>query len=430
MERGGNTGYSYVPNSDIDRIIATDGKEYGQNVLLDGAYVTDRVRKPKMSRTQFEDETFEYGQGGGISKAESIKEEMYKAFESYLTGKNSDEQLISKLQRILGKRRWFRYFQGDTGASDPSSVKYGLSSSRSNLDYEKENMQYALDNRSLQIYDYSGEEMFSQGGSVQKVNLGTGEMDLEDAIKMYEDKIKAQGRIVNARDEDMLEQLKRMRNKYAKGGMTEHGLEIGDEIIEDRAFDGDEDRVVVFNHNTKEGHLIDLNRGRRFGRGGGIDEPIVRNKKENDWNGKFNFFLENNETPVKKGNLIEMAYKTTNGIDSAIPQSMLKGVDDTFFFVYDYQDNKFGELVDLRQKLKWSDNYVDVTMVVDGELIYGDELPDYLTNPTFHQAVDYMFKHDEVEAFDIRPRNKMAMGGEITAEERNQALKNSPKLNF
>jgi hypothetical protein len=69
-------------------------------------------------------------------------------------------------------------------------------------------------------------------------------------------------------------------------------------------------------------------------------------------------------------------------------------------------------------------------MVVDGELIYGDELPDYLTNPTFHQAVDYMFKHDEVEAFDIRPRNKMAMGGEITAEERNQALKNSPKLNF
>jgi hypothetical protein len=86
--KGGNTGYSYVPNSDIDRIIAKDGKEYGQNVLLDGAYVTDRVRKPKMSRTQFEDETFEYGQGGNIGVYERqlatleneirLKESQYK----------------------------------------------------------------------------------------------------------------------------------------------------------------------------------------------------------------------------------------------------------------------------------------------------------------------------------------------------------------
>ena len=70
---GGNVDYTYVPNSDIDRIIAKDGKEYGQNVLLDGAYVTDKVRKPKMSRTQFEDETFEYGQGGGIEEKDKGK---------------------------------------------------------------------------------------------------------------------------------------------------------------------------------------------------------------------------------------------------------------------------------------------------------------------------------------------------------------------
>jgi hypothetical protein len=57
---------------------------------------------------------------------------------------------------------------------------------------------------------------------------------------------------------------------FAKGGMAEHGLEIGDEIIEDRAYEGDENRIVVFNHINKEGHLIDLDKGKRYANGGKI----------------------------------------------------------------------------------------------------------------------------------------------------------------
>jgi hypothetical protein len=67
-KKGGNTGYTYVPNADIEKIIAKDGKEYGQKVLLDGAYVTDKVRTPKMSRTQFEDETYSFGNGGNLGR--------------------------------------------------------------------------------------------------------------------------------------------------------------------------------------------------------------------------------------------------------------------------------------------------------------------------------------------------------------------------
>ena len=63
-------------------------------------------------------------------------------------------------------------------------------------------------------------DKFAEGGEAQKVNLGNGEIDLDEAIKIYEEKIKAQGRVVNARDEDMLEKLKKMKNKYTGGGET------------------------------------------------------------------------------------------------------------------------------------------------------------------------------------------------------------------
>lgn len=110
------------------------------------------------------------GEAGDDSKADGIKKQMYKAFESYLSNKISDEQLVSKLKRILGKRRWFRYFKGDTGASDFDSVKRALSE-RVNREGEKESMQIALDTKGLQIYDYYGDEMFAKGGYVSKGEL-------------------------------------------------------------------------------------------------------------------------------------------------------------------------------------------------------------------------------------------------------------------
>jgi len=64
-----------------------------------------------------------------------------------------------------------------------------------------------------------GSSIMKHGGGL-KVNLGSGEMDLEDAIKMYEDKIKSQGRVTNERDENMLKQLKNMRGKMKDGGAT------------------------------------------------------------------------------------------------------------------------------------------------------------------------------------------------------------------
>jgi hypothetical protein len=131
---------------------------------------------------------------------------------------------------------------------------------------------------------------------------------------------------------------------------------------------------------------------------------ISRNKNKNDYNSMFEFFVENNYQPIGKRDLINMAYESSNGIDSAIPQSMAGDVDNTAYYVYDYQTDKMGELVDLREKLKFSNVKVDVTIVQDDELKYGDDLPSELQNATFHQALNYVFKNDDVEKFAIRPK--------------------------
>ena len=141
---------------------------------------------------------------------------------------------------------------------------------------------------------------------------------------------------------------------------------------------------------------------------------IVRNKNKNDWKSMFDFYIKYNETPVSKGVLMGMAYTSTRGVDSAIPQSLWGELDDTFYYVYDYTDKSLGELVDLRQKLKFSNNKVDVTIVVNGDVLYKERLPEELQNATFHQALKYVFNNDEVEAFDIRPKTKeMAKGGKV-----------------
>lgn len=58
------------------------------------------------------------------------------------------------------------------------------------------------------------ERKFEKGGMTEKDKL-------DEAIKHFEDKIKKQGRITNARDEEHLSRLKELRKSFAKGGKIE-----------------------------------------------------------------------------------------------------------------------------------------------------------------------------------------------------------------
>ena len=71
--RGGTT---YIPNRDIESIKLRYGKTIKGSRLLDGAYAKGNLKLPTMSRTQFEDESFEYAKGGGIKSEYHIFEGM------------------------------------------------------------------------------------------------------------------------------------------------------------------------------------------------------------------------------------------------------------------------------------------------------------------------------------------------------------------
>lgn len=146
-------------------------------------------------------------------------------------------------------------------------------------------------------------------------------------------------------------------------------------------------------------------------------DVIIRNKNKNDWDSMFDFFLKYNNGRTTKGDLMNMAYgKNYTGVDSAIPQNIANELGKTFLYVYDYKDNSFGKLVNLKDKLEFSNAPVDITIVVDGDALYGKRLPEELRSNdgetvthgaelTFHKALNYVFNHDEVESFNIRPKN-------------------------
>ena len=104
---------------------------------------------------------------GGEVNVDDIKSKMYGLFKGYLGNFISEEELINGLSRVLGKKRWFRYFRNDTGVNDVNSVKIHLSQ-RVNKDFEKEQMQIAIDEKGLRVYDFKGNEMMAKGGVTEK----------------------------------------------------------------------------------------------------------------------------------------------------------------------------------------------------------------------------------------------------------------------
>jgi hypothetical protein len=71
--------------------------------------------------------------------------------------------------------------------------------------------------------------------------------------------------------------FQRMSNKYAKGGLTEHGLQVGDKIRNDysvvypnnKSFKG----IIDVTNKDGEIQIVNLDKGQRFDNGGGVDYP-------------------------------------------------------------------------------------------------------------------------------------------------------------
>lgn len=69
MATGGKVSkrnYTYIPQDEIDYLVTEYGKKIDGSKLLDGAYAKGKTKSPKIVRTQFEDEDYEFAKGGNI----------------------------------------------------------------------------------------------------------------------------------------------------------------------------------------------------------------------------------------------------------------------------------------------------------------------------------------------------------------------------
>ena len=116
---GGGLGKpTYIPNEDIENIKTNYGQTISGRKLLDGAYATGKVKKPTMSRTQFEDESFEYATGGKIGDdiyAYFAHNYMgYQLVESAVMGEVYDGKIIDVITENNTKKYVLKFENGET----------------------------------------------------------------------------------------------------------------------------------------------------------------------------------------------------------------------------------------------------------------------------------------------------------------------------
>lgn len=87
---------------------------------------------------------------------QDVEKGLYELFSQFVHRSVTDNFFIGKLNALCkgskGQSWWWRYYPDDTLANTPSSTKQWLSSTSRNRVSVLEDMQYALDNKSLILY--------------------------------------------------------------------------------------------------------------------------------------------------------------------------------------------------------------------------------------------------------------------------------------
>ena len=149
---------------------------------------------------------------------------------------NSEDEAMDKAEELIRERN-SKYEDSSIDIVDVvkinatgGSVKEHLDKADSHLRevgtklYENKNIREKAFRKEYEKFDnsiddllpnrYTSELGYAKGGMTEKDKL-------DEAIKHFEDKIKKQGRITNARDEEQLSRLKELRKSFAEGGMAE-----------------------------------------------------------------------------------------------------------------------------------------------------------------------------------------------------------------
>jgi hypothetical protein len=112
FKKGGKLTATYIPKRDIKMLTTVWGNNIRGKDLLDGAYTKRKNIKsePKMARTMFEDEMFEYGEGGGVPNAKNIGiMESYREWVSDIRNQSYPRMSVSGAVKLASEYMLFRY---------------------------------------------------------------------------------------------------------------------------------------------------------------------------------------------------------------------------------------------------------------------------------------------------------------------------------
>ena len=116
-------------------------------------------------------------------------------------------------------------------------------------------------------------EMYGVGSSKYLVNFHDGEKTHKDGspffdIRIFKNKVEKDKFVKELKSKGFI-------YKYAKGGMSEHGLEVGDKIVMDvEKRVGNMPNTIGVEDYDKEFHLVDLDKGERYAKGGEVSQYI------------------------------------------------------------------------------------------------------------------------------------------------------------
>jgi hypothetical protein len=188
------------------------------DVFEDGSYNGLAKAKKELEQIGY---TFEYGLGGGAYDLRRIGQKG-KNEDDYADGgfvDKTDEEL-----KDLSDDELFEYL--DAKAAYMKQYAKPLSS------FKAKN--YAANSAAVQFQNEGTSKLDANFPSLSKIN--------EQATKDYQ------------------ETISKKSDKMAKGGMSEHGLKVGDKIVADEFWDK---KIIVENSKTKKRAEVDLEKGKR-----------------------------------------------------------------------------------------------------------------------------------------------------------------------
>lgn len=162
-----------------------------------------------------------------------------------------------------------------------------------------------------EIKQWLKETKYANGGSIsEKANLTNRISNLKRLLPTLNEDEKEDMKM-------MIQDLESKLEKYAKGGLTEHGLRVGDKVVFEHLVD--ENINVVDSKGEK--HIVDLDEGKRYEGGGGVGDYAI-NKEGKGKNSTYSVDFENRSTiytRIENGQLV-----STGNLPEKILNELLK----------------------------------------------------------------------------------------------------------